>query len=106
MTKKNIITLYILVVLTITANDLHSQQSDKYIIKFAPLSLIDPYGPNIHFGSEFILKDKLSIETDIAVYIPNPYRKDSTPRIKDRIGFKIKPELRYYFSYRISRENS
>ena len=71
------------------------QNKDHFILKFAPLSLIDPYGQNIHFGVEFIQKGKISFETDFAVYIPNFYL---TPRISDRKGFKLKPEIRVFLN--------
>jgi len=74
------------------------QKENKLILKFAPLGLLEPYGENIHFGSEFISKGQLSIETDFATYIRIFDRDDDTPRIKDRIGFKIKPEIRYYLN--------
>ena len=74
------------------------QNKDHYILKFAPLSLIDPYGPHVHFGLEFISKGKISFETDFAVYIPNIYLNDETPRISNRKGFKLKPEIRFFLN--------
>jgi len=85
--------LFFLIVISIT-QETFGQKADKLILKVAPLSLLDPFGENIHLGSEFILKSPLSIETDFATYI----RIFDPPRIKDRIGFKIKPEIRYYLN--------
>ena len=85
--------LFFLIVISIT-QETFGQKADKLILKVAPLSLLDPFGENIHVGSEFILKGPLSIETDFATYI----RIFDPPRIKDRIGFKIKPEIRYYLN--------
>jgi len=69
------------------------QNTDHVILKFAPLSLLDPYGQNIHFGAEFIQKGNSSFEVDFAVYISN-----SNSRISNRKGFKIKPEIRVFLN--------
>lgn len=74
------------------------QDNTSAILKFAPLSLMDPYGENIHFGAEFISDRPLSVETDLAFYIRTYDMNFETPRIKDRKGFKIKPEIRYYLN--------
>jgi hypothetical protein len=74
------------------------QKADKLVLKIAPLSLLDPFGSNIHLGSEFFIKDRLSLETDVAAYLRVSDRDDDTPRIKDRSGFKVKPEVRYYLN--------
>jgi hypothetical protein len=76
----------------------YCQKEDKLILKFAPLDLIDPYGENIHLGSEFILNSPLTFETDFSAYVGLYNRNKETPRIADRIGFKIKPEIRYYLN--------
>lgn len=89
--------LLLLIVISITQKTL-CQKADKFILKIAPLSLLDPYGENIHLGSEFISKGPLTFETDFAAYIRIFDRDDNTPRIKDRIYFKIKPEIRYYLN--------
>ena len=75
-----------------------SQNTDYVILKFAPLSLIDPYGPNIQFGAELIQKGKISFELDFALFLRNFYLIDKTPRISDRKGFKLKPEIRFFLS--------
>jgi len=86
---------YLLLVITISTKSF-SQKADNFILKFAPLGLLEPYGQNIHLGSEFISKGPFSIETDIATYI-KIFSGDNN-RYKDRIGIKIKPEIRYYLS--------
>jgi hypothetical protein len=89
---------FFLLIAISTTQKTYSQKADKFILKFAPLSLLDPYGENIHLGSEFISKGPLSIETDFATYILIFDRNNDQPRIKDRIGIKIKPEIRYYLN--------
>jgi len=74
------------------------QNTDHVILKFAPLSLIDPYGPHVHFGLEFISKGKIAFESDFSIYIPNIYFNDETPRISNRKGFKLKPEIRFFLN--------
>ncbi|MBW6481221.1 MAG: hypothetical protein K0B37_17465 [Bacteroidales bacterium] len=91
--------LFFLIVI-LNSQNTFSQKADKLILKFAPLSLMDPYGENIHLGSEFISKGPLSFETDFATYILIFDRDNELPRIKDRIGIKIKPEIRYYLNSR------
>lgn len=72
------------------------QKTDKLIFKVAPLSLLNPYGSNLHLGGEYLIKERLAIEADLAAYI----RVFRDGGIKDRIGFKIKPEIRYYLNSR------
>lgn len=71
------------------------QRTDKLVLKFVPLALIDPHGSNIQFGAEAFTGKKWSLEADFAVYSP-ALKQDETPRISGRKGFKIKPEIRYY----------
>lgn len=73
-----------------------SQQTDNIILKLAPLGLMEPYAQNIHLGSEFISKGRFSIETDFATYV-KIFNRDEN-RYKDRVGIKIKPEIRYYLN--------
>lgn len=85
--------MFILIVISITQTSF-GQKADRLILKFAPLSLLDPFGDNIHLGSEFQVKGPFSIETDFATYV----QFLDSPRIKDRLGFKFKPEIRYYLN--------
>lgn len=93
--KPRLIILCLLLIITISAKSF-GQETDKLILKLAPLGLLEPNGQNIHIGTEFISKGPFSIETDVATYIKIFNRGEN--RIKDRIGIKIKPEIRYYFS--------
>jgi len=102
MKLKNLTPILVILLFSIFSQNAFSQKKEKFILKFAPLSLLDPYGPNYHFGSEFFIKGRISIETDFAIYIPNYNKNDETPRIKDRNGFKIKPEIRFYFKQKDS----
>jgi hypothetical protein len=89
--------LCLLVLITVSQKSF-CQKENNIIVKFAPLGLLEPYGQNIHLGSEFISKGQFSFETDIAAYIRIFGKDNNPPRIKDRIGFKIKPEIRYYLN--------
>ncbi len=85
--------LFLLIVISITQKSF-GQKADNLVLKLAPLSLLDPFGENLHLGSEFNLKGPFSIETDFAIYTSILDHS----RIKDRFGFKIKPEIRYYLN--------
>lgn len=85
----------LLIVITVSTKSF-GQKTDNLIFKFAPLGLLEPYGQNIHLGCEFISKGPFTIETDVATYI-KLFNRDEI-RYKDRIGIKIKPEIRYYLS--------
>jgi hypothetical protein len=88
---------FLCILIIITASTQSSgQKTDNLIFKFAPLGLLEPYGQNIHLGCEFISAGPFTIETDVATYI-KLFNRDET-RYKDRIGIKIKPEIRYYLS--------
>jgi hypothetical protein len=93
--KPRLIILSLLLIL-ISSTKSYGQETDKLIIKLAPLGLLEPYGQNIHLGTEFISKGPFSLETDVATYIK--FFNKNENRIQDRIGIKIKPEIRYYFA--------
>jgi hypothetical protein len=97
--KKRFSIIFCLIAILIT-QQAFSQKTDKFILKFAPLSLLDPYGENIHLGSEFLTKGPITFETDLATYILIFDRDKELPRIMDRIGIKIKPEIRYFLNSR------
>lgn len=78
------------------SQSVYSQKSKHLILKFAPLSLLDPYGPNYHFGIEVITKGNISVETDIAVFRTYNRGDLAVPKYVGNNGFKIKPEIRYY----------
>lgn len=69
---------------------------DGYIFKFAPISLLDPVGPNIQLGCEFVNSKRATIETDLAFFLPRRVSGDETNRIGDWFGIKFKPEIRFY----------
>lgn len=76
---------------------LYAQTKQKPILKIAPLNLIDPFGSQLLLGSEFMLNENVSLEINIAGYIPLYEVFDSDqPKIKDQYGIKLKPEIRYY----------
>ncbi len=78
------------------SQEVFCQRENRLILKFAPLGLIETYGKNIHVGAEFLSKGQYTFETDFAVYSRTSEKNKNFPRIKDRTGFKIKPEIRYY----------
>lgn len=91
---KNRISLLLLLIIISATYKSFGQNVDILILKFAPLSLLDPFGENVHIGSEFNLNGPFSIEADLATYV----QIFDSPRIKDRLGFKFKPEIRYYLT--------
>lgn len=79
-----------------------AQKPSATVISFTPLSLINPTGSNIQLGAELI-RGKWSYGSDIAVYLSHSSKKGDY-RIADRLGFKIRPEIRYYFKPRLEDE--
>ena len=78
------------------------QKPSATVISFTPLSLINPTGSNIQIGAELI-RGKWSYGSDIAVYLSHSSKKGDY-RTADRRGFKIRPEIRYYFKPRLKDE--
>jgi hypothetical protein len=81
------------------------QTIKRKIIKIAPLNLVDPFGPNLLLGGEFILDENIGLELNLAGYIPfdEIFHADQ-PKIIDFYGIKFKPEVRYYFKARNTEE--
>ena len=85
---------FILIFLCSYSNGLFGQTS-SVVIKFNPFALINPKGPNVQLGAEYV-KGKWSYGSDIGVFLTSSSEKGDY-RIADRRGIKIRPEVRYYF---------
>ena len=61
MKQKRQILILLFILFLVLSQNIFSQKEEKLILKYAPLSLIDLFGPNIHFGTEFISKGRISL---------------------------------------------
>lgn len=75
-------------------------QSDNLIVsklclKFSPLSIIDPYsGSSLRIGSEYKLKGKFAIYSELGVFFPKSIFNATSFRKNN--GLSIEAELKYY----------
>jgi hypothetical protein len=80
---------------SITAS-LYSQNkldTSKYLLRFSPLALVDPYQPNFTFGGEYRISKKCAIGLDYShlLDVQNAQNKKVN-------GFIIRPTFKYFLS--------
>lgn len=74
-------------------------QSQNVSIKFSFLSLVDdPSFPTIQTGIEFMLSKKIGWYNEVGIKYRKSYYEMADTNVTDSKGFKLKTEIRYYFT--------
>lgn len=74
-------------------------QSQNHSLKFSFLSLIDePSFPTIQGGIEFKLSNKIGWYNEVGIKYRESYYETADTNFTDSRGFKLKTEIRYYFT--------
>jgi hypothetical protein len=91
----------LLFLLFILSHGLYSQtesiKKESVVLKYAPLSLLDPNLTTLQFGLEYYISDKYAIQIEYGLKIPFSDSASLRPSFKGGSGFRIKTEAHYYF---------
>jgi hypothetical protein len=85
----------------VVSNGLYSQNDSKkgkIVLKYAPLSILDPNLTTLQFGLDYYLNDKNSIQIEYGQKIPFSNSVQLRSSFKGGDGFRIKLESHYYFA--------
>ena len=74
-------------------------QYDKWILKFSPLSLINPDGPNFHVATEYRFAFRWSAQVDIGLPVKILTFGEKGSK-HDANYLNVRSELHYYFANR------
>jgi hypothetical protein len=92
----------LLLTLSFLSNGLFSQidsaKKGKVVLKYAPLSILDPNLTTLQFGLEYYLSDKYSIQIEYGQKIPFSDSASLRSSFKGGNGFRIKTETHYHFT--------
>lgn len=94
------ITLVLLCVNLVSGQDSLDLQMDpfpKIIFTFSPLNMINPRVPAAQIGMEYRVAKKLALQHE-AGYVYWKASKDSSFRFREKKGYRLRTELRYYFA--------